>query len=125
MGFLRKLFGGEDTGKNDPMSSKPALYGGDGSTPEKAVVVNCASMEMAQRLIEQFISHRHGEKGQDWHRGIDMFVNTPVTKEYTIRSIGVQLSDSEDTSYFFDISRPMSASKDVAKLMGIWPKEID
>lgn len=125
MGFFNKLFGGKDEARTDPLGGKPPMYGGDGSSPEQAVVVNCASMGTANHLIDRFISERHGEKGKDWQRGIEMFVNAPDVAEYTIRSIGVELSNGGRESYFFDVSRPMSGSKNVAKMMGAWPKDIE
>jgi len=124
MGLLSRIFG-SSTSKRNPNDDKPPLYGGDGSNSEEAVVVNCASMGMANHLMDRFISERHGTKDQDWKRSMGMFVNGPEIEDFSIRCIGIETSNSENVAYYFDVTRPMNGTKNVAKLMGVWPKDIE
>lgn len=123
MGLFSKLFGGAK--RSNPLDDKPPLYGGDGSSPTQAVVVNCASMSMANHLIDQFISERHGQKDKNWNREFEMFDNSPNIPEFTVRTIAVKCSNGTLVSYHFDISKPMVATKNLAKMTGAWPKDID
>lgn len=123
MGLFSKFFGG--TKRTNPLDDKPDLYGGDGSSPAQAVVVNCAHMSMANHLIDRYISERHGQKDVNWERELEMFDDSPNIPEFTVRMIVVKCSDGTLLNYYFNISRPMSATKNLAKMTGAWPKDID
>lgn len=118
MGIFSKiyesLFG--KSGK-EKLDEKPSAFGGDGTSPEEAVVINCASMSMANRIIDNFISDRHGEKGDDWSRGIEMFHNSPMEDGPTTRMIGINISDDESRNYYFNVSRPMGATMDLINML--------
>ena len=60
MGFLGRLFGKSSS------KSEQTIYGGDGLTAETAAIVNCASMSMANLIMDNFISKKHGKKDLDW-----------------------------------------------------------
>lgn len=108
------LFGKSEKEK---LAEKPSVFGGDGTSPEEAAVVNCASMGMDNRIIDDFISDRHGEKGDDWSRGFEMFHNSPMEDGPTIRMIGVKMSDDESRNYYFNVSRPMGATMDLINMI--------
>jgi len=109
MGIFSRLFGNRLKPKDK--DDAPPIYGGNGSSPDDAAVVNCASMSIAHHLIDKFISERHGEKAVDWDRGAEYFVNEPDIPEFTVRAITVNTIANESPTYFFDISRPISAAK--------------
>jgi len=114
MGFFDKLFGGLfGKSKKEKLDSKPSTFGGNGTSPQEAVVVNCASMCMASRIIDDFISDRHGEKGDDWNREFEMFHSSPIEDGPIIRMVGFKLSKSESLEYYFNIIRPMGATIDL------------
>ena len=118
MGIFDKIFGGLfGKSKKEKLDAKPSAFGGDGTSPEEAVVVNCASMGMANRIIDNFISERHGEKGDDWNREFEMFHSSPIEDSPTIRMIGVKLSESESRDYYFNITRPMGATMDLIDML--------
>lgn len=112
--IYESMFGKSEKEKLD---EKPPTFGGDGTSPEEAVVVNCASMSMANRIIDDFISDRHGEKGEGWSRNFEMFHNSPMEDGPTIRMIGIKLSDDESRDYFFNVSRPMGATMDLINML--------
>jgi hypothetical protein len=112
--IYESIFGKSEKQKLD---EKPSTFGGDGTSPEEAVVVNCASMSMANRIIDDFISDRHGEKGGDWSREFEMFHNSPMEDGPTIRMIGVKLSNDESQTYYFNVSRPMGATMDLINML--------
>lgn len=123
MSIFDKLFG---TSKNrNPLDDKPPMYGGDGSSASEAVVVNCASMSTANHLIDRFISERHGKRDDNWKRGVEMFDNSTNQSEFTIRMISVECKDGTVAKYYFNVSRPMAATKKLAKMMGTFPDNIE
>lgn len=99
------------------MDGKPPVFGGDGSTAEDAVVINCASMGMANHLIDNWISDHHGEKGEDWERTVEMFLDQGQANPPTLRSIGVETKEGEDYSYVFNIGRPMGATMQLNEIL--------
>lgn len=112
MGLFDALFG-----KKSPSKSKlPPIYRGDGFSFQTPAIVNCASMSMANRLIDQFISQRHGQKDVDWERQIEFFVNAQGIPKFTVRAIGVKANTGQGPTYYFNVARPMNATK---KLMGM------
>lgn len=123
MGLFSKLFGTNN--HRNPMDDKPPLYGGDGSSNAQAAVVNCASMSMANHLIDGYITEQHGTKDIDWKRGVEMFDNSPNIPEFTVRIVDIECSDGSHVNYYFDVSRPMAATKKAAKMLGDWPKDVD
>ena len=109
MGLFDSLFG-----KKTPSQSKlPPIHGGDGSSAQTPAVVNCASMSMANHLIDQFISLRHGPKDVSWNRDVELFVNEPGIPDYTVRAIVVKLTTGEGPTYYFNVGRPMNATKEL------------
>ena len=116
MGLFNKLFG---TDKNPKSDSNPPISGGDGTKPTQAAIVNCASMGVANHLIDTFISARHGSKAVDWKRGFEMYVKLQGIPDNTIRSIGVECSDGTNHSYYFDISRPLHGTVNLANKLGL------
>jgi hypothetical protein len=91
------------------------LYGGDGLTSETAVVVNCASMATADTLINRFITQKHGQQG--WQRGLEMALTPASSPSKTIRSVVITLADKTQTTYYFDITRPATATMKLVQLM--------
>lgn len=112
MGILDRIFGKKPKARK--ADDAPPMYGGDGSSAIEATVVNCASMSLANHLIDQFISERHGDKGADWDRDVEYFVNKPDIPEFTVRAINVTTADGEKPTYFFNLSRPMNVAKKLA-----------
>jgi hypothetical protein len=124
MGLLDWLFGKtRNAGAQQNEDSLPPLYGGDGSSVEDAVVVNCASTGMANQLIDQFIAQRHGEKDRDWERVVEAFVNGDDLPVDTIRAIGIVTNDRKAMTYYFDIGRVIRAMDAMAKLAGTFRSE--
>ena len=116
MGLFDKLFGGGKK-KRNPLDDKPPIYGGDGSSVDQAVVINCASMGMANRLIDNWIAERHGQEGTDWTRGVEMFLDSAESDPPTLRSIGVQTQNGQSANYVFNVGRPMRASMKLYGMM--------
>ena len=114
MGISNKFFGGS-IHSNDPLGGKPPIYGGNGTNEKKAAIVNCASMSMANYLIDNFISEKHGELEIDWNRTIEFFIKSQSEKNSKIRVIGITCSDGSKHKYYFDVTRPMNATD---KLLG-------
>lgn len=81
------------------------FLGGDGSSMESPVYINCASGSMAETLIDRFISERHGEKDIDWNVGISFTHKSNNTKCGMVKSIVVNTKQG-DFTYYFDLSRP-------------------
>ena len=123
MSFWNTLFGA--TRKVDSRNDMPPIYGGDGSSSTDAVVVNCASMAMANHLIDRWLSERHGEMGADWSRGVELFDNSQDVPKFAIRIVTVGVRNGTGCRHYFDVSRPMAGSKNVAKMMGVWPENVD
>lgn len=115
MGLFNKLFGKSKTNKN-PLDDKPPIYGGDGTTEENAAVINCASMGTANRLMDRFISEKHGEVEKDWKRAIEFFRKSEDSNPPMIRVIRIQCSDGSEHQYYFDITRPMNVA---SKMFGL------
>lgn len=117
MRFFSWLFGkkGEKRSRQDP-DSLPPIYGGDGSTVTNAVIVNCASTDMANCLIDQFISQRHGKKGSDWNRTLEMFVDAEGLPMDTVRAVWIKTQHGQELVYYFDIGRAIRALDSLAKL---------
>lgn len=113
MGFFEKLFGRKK--KND-YDSKPAIYGGEGTSIGDLAIVNCASPQMAYAIIDNFISKRHGKKEEDWNEGMRL-IKSDCSGESNIREIIVELKDGNKISYFFDVSRSMKVAAMMAKMM--------
>jgi len=74
MNLIRKLFGMKSSRSRLTVENKPAVHGGDASSPSQAAVVNCASMAMANQLIVSYISERNGVIDVDWKRKVEFFV---------------------------------------------------
>lgn len=115
MGIFKKFFGKSESNKN-PLDDKPPIHGGDGTTEENAAVINCASMRLANRLMNRFISERHGEFEKDWNRTIEFFLNSENSSIPDIRVIGVECSNGTEHKYYFDVSRPMKVANNILKL---------
>lgn len=114
MGIKEWLFGTKGT--PHPDADKPPMFGGDALTPQTAITVNCASMAMANSLITDFITERHGPEGQGWVDGIESFVRVEGIPDFTVRAVGFKDSTGLVKTYYFKIARPMAATK---KMMGI------
>ena len=115
MALFNKFFGKSKSNKN-PLDDKPPIYGGDGTTEENVAVINCASMGLANRLMDRFISEKHGEIEKDWNRTIEFFLKNEESKTPRIRVIGVECSDGAEYQYYFDVSRPMNVAN---KMLGL------
>ena len=119
MGLFDSLFG------RKPVAVAPAelppIHGGDGTSSATPAIVNCASMSVADHLIDQFISERHGKKDADWKRGGEFFVSVPGSPEFTVRSIGVNTKSGSGSgpTYYFNLARPMRVAKAMMGKMGI------
>ena len=122
MGIFSSLFGGNQ-GKGNRSQPVQSLTGGDGTSLGSAVVVNCAGMSMANRLIDRFISERHGEKDSDWERGAEFFETRYANDPTRVRVVTALLADGGNKQYWFDVTEPMAGSMAVLDRMGILPKE--
>lgn len=85
--------------------SLPAVSGGDGLDSKTAAIINCASLEMARFLVEQFISERHGEVDVDWSYGPQFCFEGESGER--LRCMIVNLPTGECLTYFFDYQRPL------------------
>ena len=103
------------------MDKMPPIYGGDGTTAKTAATINCAAMTTAHHLIDRFISERHGQKGVDWRRGVEFFVNEPSIPDFTVRAFVIKTTSGQSYTYYFNVARPMSATKHLMKMMGQIP----
>lgn len=115
MGLFNKYFGKSKSNKN-LLDDKPPIYGGNGTSEEEAAIINCASMGLANRLMNKFISEKHGEVEKDWNRTIELFLTSEELKTPRIRLIGVKCSDGTEYQYYFDVSRPMNVAN---KMLGL------
>jgi len=104
------------TGGNSTSFDKPPIYGGDGKSQENAVVINCASIGMANSLINRFLSEKYGVLDKDWKRSVEFYIHTENNNSPKIRVIGIETTDETKIQYFFDLSRPMKA---LDKMMGL------
>lgn len=123
MGLFKTIFGKKTNSLND-LRKMPPVYGGDAQSVKTAAIINCAAMSTANDLINHFISELHGQKDADWKRSVEFFVNDSCVPEYTVRAIGVNLVTGEKITYFFNLARPMSATKKLMKAMGMIPDGI-
>ena len=106
MGLFDSLFGK----KVAPRETLPPIHGGDALAPHTAAVIECAAMSTANHLIDSFISERHGQKGRDWERKVEFFVNVSDIPAYTVRAISITVKTGSDRSYYFNVGRPIKAS---------------
>jgi hypothetical protein len=123
MGLFDTIFGKKSLSPKE-MDKMPAIYGGDATSPQTAATINCAAMSTAHHLIDRFISERHGQKDIDWKRGIEFFVNEPGIPEFTVRAFGVATTSGESHTYYFNVGRPMDATKKLLKMMGQMPDDM-
>ncbi|EML1877568.1 TPA: hypothetical protein R2X00_005226 [Escherichia coli] len=110
MGIISRLFGGKSKPQYD---NKPPIYGGDGLTDRSPAIVNCASMGMAQALIDGFISERCGEGSE---RGIEFTLKSPDNSEKLIKMICVTAPDGSEHKFYFDLSRPVAVAMKMSGL---------
>lgn len=104
MGIFRRLFSGLI---KDKPSDKPPIYGGDGLSKESPAIVNCASMSMAQGLMDRFISEKCGE---NWERGVELTLASRDDPDKNIKMVSVELPDGTENQFYFDLSRPVDVS---------------
>ena len=110
MSMFSYIFGrkNRDDSRDSNDDSKPPIYGGDGSSRNEAVVINCTNMTMGNELINRFISEKNGEINKDWNRAMEYFVSSPDVPGNTIRCVSIERKDETTLSYYFDVSRPMT-----------------
>jgi len=101
--------------KTPDYNAQPPIGGGDGSTKEQVIVLNCASIGMAQMLINRIISEKFGKKGIDWKGGIEMFAPGANGPDSYIRILTFSLKNGIRERFYFDLTRSM---KVVDKLRG-------
>lgn len=109
MGFLNALFGKKPS--RPDYTKFPAIHGGDGLSPTTPAIINCASMSVANHLIDQFISKHHGEKNVNWDRNGEFFVNVADLPEFTVRAIHVATNSESEPTYYFNLERPIRVAK--------------
>lgn len=112
MGFFSRFFGG----KSNTDDEKPAMYGGDGLTQSSPVIINCASMGVAQTLMERVIN---SHCGKDWTREVEFSLKDPNDPQKSLKMISVVTQDGSKHSFYFDLSRPV---KNAMKLQGMISK---
>lgn len=110
MSIFSKLFGSK---KKSDYDDKPPIYGGDGLSDDSPAIVNCASMGMAQALIDSFISEKCGN---DWEREIEFTISSPSDLSKSLRLICVRASDGNEHKFYFDLSRPASVAMKMSSL---------
>lgn len=103
MNFLAKLFSRNKTKIQEEEFSP--YKGGDGLSKDSPVFINCASIGMANFLIDRFISEKHGVKNSDWNQTMSMTLKSKITECGMVKSIVIN-SANESYTYYFDISRP-------------------
>ena len=113
MGFLDRLFGKSSS------KSEQTIYGGDGLTPETAAIVNCASLKMANLIMDNFISKKHGKKDHNWKWTVSCSLSVDGP---SIRRIVISTTDVENISYYFNVDRPEKATDALLKELGLYPK---
>ena len=121
------LFGKKPPKKLPPILGKddiPTIYGGDALSVETPAIIKSASMFSANVLIDKFISERHGQKDTDWEAEFEFFVNEPNTPAFTVRRFTISTKSGESHTYYFDVARPMNATKKLIKMMGLLPDDI-
>ena len=110
MSIISRLFGNKKKSEHD---DKPPIYGGDGLSDHSPAIINCASMEMAQALIDRFISEKCGK---DWKRGTEFTLKAPNNPDKMIRMICVQTPDGDEHKFYFDLSRPVAVAMKMSGL---------
>jgi hypothetical protein len=110
MSIISRLFGSKKEKEHD---DKPPIYGGDGLSDHSPAIVNCASMGMAQALIDGFISEKCG-KG--WERETEFTIASPSNPSKSLRLICVHTSEGQEHNYYFDLSRPVSVAMKMSGL---------
>ncbi len=102
--------------KQHKSDTKPAIYGGKGTSINDLAIVNCSSPKKAYSIIYDFISEHHGKKEEDWNE-CACLIKADNTGNSNIREIVVELKNGEKISYFFDVSRSMKLAKMMADIM--------
>ena len=110
MGLLDLFFGGKSPSPQD-LDKLPPIHGGDALSPQTAAIVNCASMNLANILINSYITERHGKMDADWKRVAESFVNQPSIPEFSVRRVSISTSSKEIYDYYFNLARPMNATQ--------------
>lgn len=110
MGIISQLFGGRSKQQHD---DQPPIYGGDGLSDRSPAIVNCASMAMAQALIDGFISKKCG-KGCE--RGIEFTLESPNDPDKLVKMICVTTRDGTEHKFYFDLSRPIAVAMKMSGL---------
>jgi len=109
--FFKKKDSGARALPTNPIS------GGDGSTLEQAVIIDCASTGMAHMLISRFLSDKHGVEGKDWDSGFEFFAKGANGPTRFVRLLSISLRDGSKREYYFDISRAMKVVDTRRKLI--------
>lgn len=104
MSIFSWLLGGK---KKSEYDDKPPIYGGDGLSDNSPAIVNCASMGMAQAIIDGFITEKCGK---DWERGMEYTLSASDAPEKSIRLITVETREGGNHKFYFDLSRPLSVA---------------
>jgi hypothetical protein len=124
---FRRLFRKKPTDKFPSILTEddiPTICGGDALSVETPATINCAAMSTAHLLINKFISERHGQKDTDWEAECEFFVNEPNIPKFTVRAFGITTKSGGTYTYYFDVARPMNATKRLVKMMGLLPDDI-
>lgn len=83
------------------------ISGGDGSTLEQAVIIDCASTGTAHMMISRILTEKLGVEGTDWDCSFQCFPKGANGPERFVRYLSISLRDGSQREYFFDISRAM------------------
>lgn len=86
--------------KNDQL----IIYGGDALSVESYAIINCSSMPMAQRIVNDFISETCQE---GWERVQEYSIPAPNDPNKKIRVITVKQLDDKNKDFYFDYSKPL------------------
>jgi len=82
---------------------KKSLYsGGDGSSMEKAVIINAKSTMDGVPAEYDYISQKHGVRDEDWILVSQSLKKNSDGKAFDV--INIELTEGTSFSYFFDIS---------------------
>lgn len=111
MRIFKKLFGSAKT--PHPNTDQPPVHGGDGLSAENPAIVNCASMGVANDLIERFISASCGE---NWNKEIELTIENPNDASSSLTVISVTKADGSDVNFYFDLTKPVAGT---ANLVGL------
>lgn len=84
-----------------------AISGGDGSSPQQAMVLNCASVGMARKLIDDVLSNELGVEDRDWTNVLEFFLPDANGPERFIRCIVVKVPPDGKRNFYFDMTRAM------------------